>query len=280
MVEKEMAKKADNFVVWPQDMKADYDIKVDPSKLVPPAPVCWCGKVLVTCGIPDFIGDKSPDAVCTIHYECPEHGQDYQRKPYAGIAISGKARSGKSTLADMLVAKLGALWHVESLSDAVLEEFAKENWMIEYSEHGLDDLIERINKNKEAYRPQLIELGQRRRAEDPDYWIKRLPCRPNAIISNCRFRNGYDHFRNRDFYMVRMDALPEVREARGCPDLDDVSETDLDSIPLFHWDYVTVNNGSFAGLDFQADCIVKAVLHGMKPDCQCGCDCKTPQGDK
>ena len=251
-------------------------MEAEPEHTAPPAAKCWCGLELKAVGMPDFIGDDRP---CTLHYECSEHGTNYQRKPYAGIAISGKARSGKSTLADMLVNKLGAPWHVESLSDAVLEEFAKEKWQVEYAEHGLGPLIIGINANKELFRPELIELGQRRRAEDPDYWIKRLSCNPNAIIPNCRFVNEYNHFISKNFYMVRVDATPEVREARGCPDLDDPSETDLDSIKAWNWDYVVLNNTSLNNLNYQADHIAEIVLEGMRPDCQCGCDCKTKQGE-
>src|SRR3990167_2332529 len=248
----------------------------------PPVAKCWCGLELKAVGMPDFIEDDpdAPASVCTTHAECPEHGTNYRRKPYAGIAISGKARAGKSTLAMMLTGKLGAPWHVESFSDAVLEEFAKEKWQVEYAEHGLDPLLERINANKENFRPELIELGQRRRAAEPDYWIHRLPCNPNAIIPNCRFRNEYNHFKKNDFYMVRVDATSEVREARGCPDLADISETDLDSIKAWNWDYVVLNNTSLNNLDYQADHIAQIVLHGMKPECQCGCDCETEQGDK
>jgi len=271
------------FVYTPKAM--DYDQVVEnatePESTAPPAAKCWCGLELKALGMPDFMEDDPNDttSICTTHSECEVHGRDYQRKPYAGIAISGKARAGKSTLADMLVQKLGASWHVESLSDAVLEEFAKENWMIEYSERGLEILLDRINKDKETYRPFLIELGQRRRAEDPDYWIKRLPGHPNAIIANCRFVNEYNYFKKNDFYMVRVDATSEVREARGCPDLADISETDLDSVKLWNWDYVTYNNNTLNHLDYQADNITQIVLHGMKPDCQCGCDCETKQGE-
>jgi len=248
----------------------------------PPAAKCWCGLELKACGMSDFIEDGPNDttSIRTLHYECPKHGTNYRRKSYAGIAISGKARAGKSTLADMLVQKLGAPWHVESLSDAVLEEFAKEKWQVEYAEHGLDALLERINANKEAFRPELIELGQRRRTAEPDYWIHRLPCNPNAIIPNCRFSNEYNYFKGKGFYMVRVDTSPEIREARGCPDLDDPSETGLDSVKAWNWDFIVQNDESLKALAYQTDLIAKYVMHGMKPECQCGCDCETEQGDK
>ena len=252
-------------IVGPTDMQGDYDVKVDLSTV----PACWCGRGLDSVGIPDFIGDNSPDAVCTFHYECSEHGLDYTRKPYAGIAISGKARSGKSTLADMLVERLGKPWHIESISDPIMIEWCEENKPVFYAEHGPDAALAWVKEHKEDCRLDLIELGQRRRESDPFYWLSRLPGNPNAIVPNCRFRQEYNQFRNRDFYMVRVDALPEVREARGCPDLDDLSENDLDSIPLWHWDYVAYNNDNLAGLDYQANGIVQAVLRGMKPDCQC-----------
>ncbi len=262
-------------------------------QIKPPTPVCWCGKALKAVGVGDFIGDRQP---CTMHYECPEHGQDYMdvmnlataqvsaedtaqvspvqgiaakdcfqlesytiEYPILGIAISGKARSGKSTLADMLIERLGKPWHIESISDPIMIEWCEENKPEDYATKGPEWSLEMAKGVKEEIRQELIELGQRRREQDPLYWINRLSCIPNAIIPNCRFAAEYDYFRNRDFYMIRVEATPEIREARGCPDLNDPSECDLDSIDLHEWDFIVYNDLGFTVLGDQADLIVEAI---------------------
>jgi len=42
-------------------------------------PKCWCGKELISVCTPDFIGDVVGEMeVCTSHYECPDHGVDFE----------------------------------------------------------------------------------------------------------------------------------------------------------------------------------------------------------
>ena len=79
------------------------------------------------------------------------------------VILSGKQYSGKDTAAKILLEKLKDFKRI-GLGDAI---------KIEYSENTGLTLDEIIN-NKHLYRPDLIALGNKRRAEDSDYWIKKV----------------------------------------------------------------------------------------------------------
>lgn len=227
---------------------------------------CWCGKALEVKGMPDFLGDKVEEMeVCTMHYECKEHGQDYLKSPktFTGIAISGKSRAGKSALAEMLKDRLDSGWRIESISDAVLLEWMKQHHPDFYAANGPNLSLEWADKQKvtdPTVRPQLIEIGQRRRAENPNYWLERLNCNAGAIVPNCRFDNEWRFFKERGFLMVRIEADIESRTERGAIDSNDPSETELDNIPFYKWGYWLDNNGSdLEYLGYEADNIVEII---------------------
>ena len=58
--------------------------------------------------------------------------------------------------------------------------------------------------------------------------------------------------------------MAEIREARGCPDLDDPSETELDTVPLHEWDFVVYNNKLLKYLEWQAGCIATVIKNGRR----------------
>lgn len=192
------------------------------------------------------------------------------------IGLSGKAESGKDTFAKYardVVISCNKYWNVDipfvlraGFADALKEEAIRHyNW------NGVKD---------EKGRKLLQELGQKRRAEDLDYWIKRLlknvertaidtlgvsDKKVNGVvfITDLRFKNEKEFLSNielcRDifgdtkFISVRIERdgfknrLTDVQRA-------DISECDLDD-EIF--DYIVENNGE---LGFFIDGIETTIL--------------------
>lgn len=153
------------------------------------------------------------------------------------IILSGKQLSGKDAVTKILLETLTDFKRI-GLGDAI---------KLEYSENtGLS--LEEIETNKATYRPDLIALGNKRRAEDIDYWIKKVinqPC--NIIVSDVRMKREYELFSAAGAYKIRVESSLEARKSRGTLiNENDKTETDLDGIK--DWNYVIYNNNSLEEL--------------------------------
>lgn len=156
------------------------------------------------------------------------------------IILSGKQYSGKDTAAKILLEKLQDFKRI-GLGDAI---------KIEYSEKtGLS--VEEIEKNKHLYRPDLIALGNKRRAQDCDYWIKKvIALTGNIIVPDVRVKRELEFFKEAHAYTIRVESDKEKRALRGrLTSADDPTETALDDIQ--DWNAVLYNNSSYE--DFKSD---------------------------
>lgn len=126
-----------------------------------------------------------------------------------GVAVAGRAGSGKSTLARWLVAELQERgYRAEVVSFAT--ELKREVWEL----YG-------VKKGDVGSREALIEHGERRRAEDPLYWVRRAEPIFRAIwaersIPICDDLRRLPEFRwlaEHGFYKVRVTAPEAVRRA-------------------------------------------------------------------
>ncbi len=150
------------------------------------------------------------------------------------IILSGKQLSGKDTVAKILLEYLTDFRRI-GLGDAI---------KLEYSEKkGLT--LDEIEKNKATYRHDLITLGNKRRSEDPDYWIKKIINLPyNIVVPDIRMKRELEVFKSANAFSIRVEASLIAREKRGkLASVDDITETQLDNI--FDWDYVILNNGTY-----------------------------------
>ena len=77
------------------------------------------------------------------------------------IIFSGKQYSGKDTAAKIMLNKM------PTFKRCAMGDIIK----LTYGEK-MSLTLEEIEKNKAQYRPDLIELGNWGRAQDPDYWLK------------------------------------------------------------------------------------------------------------
>lgn len=171
------------------------------------------------------------------------------------IAISGKQFAGKDTLCLLLLKYLPDYRRV-ALADALKDEYAETAGIPR-------DRVDALKSKDPRVRGELIALGMKRRAEDPDYWVKKVLRQPgNKIVTDLRFLNEFERFREQKAFTIRIEAKREIRAHRGtlCHEADP-SETELDGITT--WRLVTHNNSSVEALDKKAKQIAQVILRSQ-----------------
>lgn len=157
------------------------------------------------------------------------------------IIFSGKQYSGKDTVAKILLEQMPDYKRC-AMGDIIKLEYGKKK--------GLT--YEEIEKNKPIYRQDLIDLGNWGRAQDPDYWLKKIISQPgNIIVTDVRVQHEYDVFKEAGAIAIRVEASRDTRAKRGTL----VGETDVTEIGLDHikdWDFVIENNSDYESLKLKA----------------------------
>jgi phosphomevalonate kinase len=164
------------------------------------------------------------------------------------IVLSGKQFSGKDTVAKIILEALPNFRRI-GLGDAI---------KIEYGE--IKNLtFEEIEKNKAEYRPDLIELGNKRRSEDADYWLKKvLAQKENLIVPDIRLKHELEIFREQGAIAVRVECDRDRRAERGVlVKENDLTETDLDDVK--DWDYLIENNSDLKYLENTAEKVIQDI---------------------
>ena len=164
------------------------------------------------------------------------------------IIFSGKQYSGKDTAAKIMLAEMPDYKRC-AMGDIIKITYGKEKNLT----------YEEIEKNKPLYRQDLIVLGNWGRAQDPDYWLKKILEQPgNIIVTDVRVQHEYDIFKNAGAIAIRVEASRETRSKRGILIGEtDVTETGLDHIK--EWDYIIDNNSDYDTLKAQVLKIVKSI---------------------
>ena len=162
------------------------------------------------------------------------------------IIFSGKQYSGKDTAAKIMLAQL-TNYRRCAMGDIIKLTYGKEK--------GLT--YEEIEANKAQYRADLIALGNWGRAQDPDYWLKKiLEQNGNIIVTDVRVPHEYEIFKNAGAIAIRVEASRETRLSRGeLVGEDDITEVGLDNIE--NWDYVVDNNSTYENLHNQVMQIIE-----------------------
>lgn len=162
------------------------------------------------------------------------------------IIFSGKQFSGKDTAAKIMLANMPEYKRC-AMGDIIKLTYGKEKGLT-YDE---------IEKNKPMYRQDLINLGNWGRAQDSDYWLKKIIEQDgNIMVTDVRVPHEYEVFKNAGAKSIRVEAGREVRAHRGTLiGEDDITETGLDHIT--DWDYVIDNNGDYENLKQQVDEIIE-----------------------
>ena len=165
------------------------------------------------------------------------------------IIFSGKQFSGKDTAAKIMLEKMPEYRRC-AMGDIIKLTYGKEK--------GLT--YEEIEKNKPIYRQDLINLGNWGRAQDPDYWLKKIIEQDgNIIVTDVRVPHEYEVFKNAGAIAIRVEASRENRIQRGGELIgeNDITETGLDNIK--DWDYIIDNNSDYDNLKKQVLKIIKSI---------------------
>ena len=167
------------------------------------------------------------------------------------IIFSGKQYSGKDTAAKIILEQMPNFKRC-AMGDIIKITYGKEKNLF----------YEEIEKNKAAYRQDLINLGNWGRSQDPDYWLKKiLEQDGDIIVTDVRVAHEYETFKNAGAITIRVEATRETRAGRGeLIGEEDVTETGLDNIK--DWDYIIDNNGDYENLKIQVENIIKKISRG------------------
>ena len=153
------------------------------------------------------------------------------------IIFSGKQYSGKDTAGKIMLDALPDFRRC-AMGDIIKITYGKQ--------HNLS--FEEIEKNKPLYRQGLIDLGNWGRAQNPDYWIKKIiEQEGNIIVTDVRVPHEYEVFKGAGAISIRIEATREVRASRGVlVGENDITEVGLDDVK--DWDYVIENNSDYETL--------------------------------
>lgn len=164
------------------------------------------------------------------------------------IIFSGKQYSGKDTAAKIMLNKM------PTFKRCAMGDIIK----LTYGEK-MSLTLEEIEKNKAQYRLDLIELGNWGRAQDPDYWLKKIIEQDgNIIVTDVRVPHEYEVFKNAGAITIRVEATRETRSQRGTlVGEKDITEVGLDNIT--DWDFVIDNNSDYEHLKEQVLKIIKKI---------------------
>ena len=164
------------------------------------------------------------------------------------IIFSGKQYSGKDTVAKIMLAQMTEYRRC-AIGDIIKLTYG--------AEKGLS--YEEIEKNKPLYRQDLINLGNWGRAQDPDYWLKKIIEQDgNIMVTDVRVPHEYEVFKKAGAVAIRVEASRETRASRGTLiGENDITETGLDNIK--DWDFIIENNSDYETLKNKVDEIINKI---------------------
>ena len=164
------------------------------------------------------------------------------------IIFSGKQYSGKDTAAKIMLNEMPDFRRC-AMGDIIKLTYGKKK--------GLT--YEEIKKNKPIYRQDLIDLGNWGRAQDEDYWLKKIIEQDgNIIVTDVRVPHEYEVFKKAGAIAIRVEASRDTRASRGeLIGEKDITETGLDNIK--NWDYIIDNNFDYESLKSQVMKIIAKI---------------------
>ena len=164
------------------------------------------------------------------------------------IIFSGKQYSGKDTLAKIMLEKMNDFRRC-AMGDIIKLEYGKK--------HNLT--YEEIEKNKPLYRQGLIDLGNWGRAQDADYWLKKIISQDgNIMVTDVRVQHEYDIFKAAGAITIRVNCPRELRVQRGTL----IGENDITEIGLDHihdWNFIVNNDSNLEALTQKAEEIITKI---------------------
>lgn len=124
------------------------------------------------------------------------------------IGISGPARSGKDTLADLIIEILEAN-NVKCVKTSFAKQLKLECRDFLQSTIGIDSFTEK-DEEKKIIRPFLVTWGTHvRRKLDPDVWVKSVASSVKdnyvTIVTDVRFKNEFDWIKENGGFSIFLD---------------------------------------------------------------------------
>lgn len=181
------------------------------------------------------------------------------------IAISGKARSGKNTLAEILKSKLLHLHNVpveivalaDPMKKIVMKMFPGTDPKYLWGASELREAVIGYELKDDlgrplTYRQVLLDLGKLGRGYHHDLWLRSLvksiegDKNKTFIISDCRFPNEIKYLKDNGFYTIRL-------KRSDIPNINDISETAQSEIPDDYFHEIIDNSGTIQGLEKKAE---------------------------
>lgn len=194
------------------------------------------------------------------------------------IALTGKMRSGKSTIAEILWLEYdltrrsfgGALKYY---ADKMFE--GSEAYPIEVEEYGEPCPFDGKRKTRTKKPRKLYQdFGQAMRQLDEDIWIRHVeqaiesdklfPNYKGVVIDDLRQPNEYDWARDSGFVVIRVEASEELRLRRAKRAGDSFSADDMahdteQHVDGFSVDYTIINDGDLGDLRRQVGEIMSEI---------------------
>ncbi|PHD57692.1 hypothetical protein [Bacillus wiedmannii] len=179
------------------------------------------------------------------------------------IAITGKARSGKTELSHYA-------WMIYGFKEFDFSAVLKDEF------HRLFPHIPRDPKPRAYYQ----KFGQWLREIDPDIWVKmtmakvheycfedalnKVNHKPKVLVNGVRQPNEYQRLKDEGFTIIRVNASDDLRIGRAKAEGDVFTEADLlheteSHINTFEVDYEINNVGSIGEMYDQLDTIMKDI---------------------
>lgn len=175
------------------------------------------------------------------------------------IAITGKANTGKNTISKLIAKDLPYirpkyLAFADPIKEMIRIAYPEipRKWLYGSSKYRTEVIPGAFYEGKPlTVRQLLINLGNDfGRANKPDIWLRNFDVRFKkqvdakkgiVIVTDCRFRNEFDHLKSLGFFQIRLRRNEHTK-------IDDISETNQDGIADSEFDAVIENNGTLKEL--------------------------------
>jgi dephospho-CoA kinase len=185
--------------------------------------------------------------------------------PVVKIALCGRIRSGKDTVANHLYIRHG---FVKVAFGDALKRIAHDTfpWVSEFSKPRA--LYQFMNVMREYDKDVWIKHAEQAVKGAIDFRVHTGAEKVGVVITDLRQPNEYEWARNNGYTIIRITAPDEARLFRAKLAGDDFNEADLEHeteshIDSFDCDYEIVNAGSVDELKAQIDTIM-AQINGVK----------------
>lgn len=216
----------------------------------------WAGRRLVE-GRNLIVGRGYGGALFPARLLCRPQALDITLRPASYpknvvIGLSGKPRSGKDTVAEMIEAILPGITRSD-FSHIMREEFdAKFGTRIRHDE-----------AEKDRNRAKLTEFVNEKRAIDQDYWIKKVFSQtPPLLVTPIRFEREIEATKAAGGVVVLVKAPTHRLHERTVHDM--AAQLKMHNEVLldhFHnWDYIVENDGSLLDLETKVRNVVAEIL--------------------